>query len=114
MGVRHHRAMTPVAGVDLVPRPVASSVDELVAGATTREPFEPADPRSGTRFELVVIDGERYVLKHVHLDDDFTMRVSGDLGCRPLRVWEAGLVDDVGRDVDQRLARRGIAHRIAR
>ena len=77
----------------LTPRPVASSVDELLAGCTDRRPFDPADPRSSTRFESVTIDGERYVLKHVHLDDDFTMRVSGDLGCRPLRVWAAGLMD---------------------
>ena len=77
----------------LTPRTVAGSVDELIAGATDRRPFDPDDARSGTHFEYVVIDGERFVLKHVHLDDDFTMRVSGDLGCRPLRVWEAGLVD---------------------
>jgi hypothetical protein len=84
----------------LTPRPVAGSVDELIAGATDRRPFDPDDARSGTHFEYVVIDGERFVLKHVHLDDDFTMRVSGDLGCRPLRVWEAGLVDAAPEVID--------------
>src|SRR5829696_5270765 len=87
-------------GLRLVPRPVAGSVDELLEGATERRPFIPADGRSSTTFEHVVLDGERYVLKHVHLDDDFTMRVSGDLGCRPLRVWEAGLVHAVADVVD--------------
>jgi hypothetical protein len=47
-----------------------------------------------------VLDGERFVLKHVHLDEDFTMRVSGDLGCRPLRVWAAGLTDVAADVVD--------------
>jgi hypothetical protein len=92
--------MTATARPALVPRPVATSVDELVADATERVPFDPADRRSGTRFEHVVIDGERYVLKHIHLDDDFTMRVSGDLGCRPLRVWEHGLVDAAADVID--------------
>jgi hypothetical protein len=81
------------AALRLVPRPVADSVDELLEGATERRPFVPADGRSSTSFEHVVRGGERFVLKHVHLDEDFTMRVSGDLGCRPLRVWEAGLTD---------------------
>lgn len=85
---------------DLTPRPVAGSVDELLDGVTERRPFDPADARSGTVFEHVVVGGERLVLKHVHLDDDFTMRVSGDLGCRPLRTWEAGLVDAAADVVD--------------
>jgi hypothetical protein len=79
--------------LDLTPRPVAASVDELLDEVTERRPFVPADARSGTRFERVLVDGEPMVLKHVHLDDDFTMRVSGDVGCRPLRVWAAGLMD---------------------
>jgi Phosphotransferase enzyme family len=86
--------------VALTPRPVAGSVDELLDGAGERRAFDPADSRSATRFEHVVLDGERFVLKHVHLDDDFTMRVSGDLGCRPLRVWEAGLIDVAGDVID--------------
>lgn len=82
------------------PRPVCDSVAELLAGCTDRRPFAPADARSGTYFERVVVDGERFVLKHVHLDDDFTMRVSGDLGCRPLQVWRAGLMDLAPEAID--------------
>jgi hypothetical protein len=81
-------------------RPVHDSLDELLAGCTSRQPFAPADARSGSRFEWVVVDGERLVLKHVHLDDDFTMRASGDLGCRPLRVWQSGLMDLAPQAID--------------
>jgi hypothetical protein len=91
--------VTAVAAT-LAPRPVAGSADELVEAATERIPFDPDDARSTTVFERVVIGGERFVLKHVHLDHDFTMRVSGDLGCRPLRVWEAGLVDAAPGAID--------------
>lgn len=84
----------------LVPRPVHDSVDELLVGCTERRPFSPADARSATHFERVVIDGERLVLKHVHLDDDFTMRVSGDLACRPLQVWRSGLMDLAPEAID--------------
>jgi hypothetical protein len=76
----------------LVPRPVADSLDELL-GSADRQSFVPADARSPAGFERVDIDGERCVVKYVHPDFDFTMRVSGDLGCRPRRVWEAGLMD---------------------
>jgi hypothetical protein len=89
-----------VTDLGLVPQPVAASVEELLEGVTERRPFVPADGRSSTQFEHVVLDGERFVLKHVHLDEDFTMRVSGDLGCRPLRVWEAGFVEAVSGVVD--------------
>jgi hypothetical protein len=76
----------------LVARPVADSVEELLGGAH-RQSFVPGDARSPAGFERVEIDGERCVVKYVHPDFDFTMRVSGDVGCRPRRVWEAGLMD---------------------
>jgi hypothetical protein len=77
----------------LVERPVADSVEELLANAAGRASFVPDDARSPAGFERVEIDGERCVIKYVHPDFDFTMRVSGDVGCRPRRVWEAGLMD---------------------
>ena len=78
----------PLAG-----RPVAGSVEELLAGATSREPFAHSDGKSGSYFERVVIDGERYVLKQVHVDDDWTMRFFHLTTCIPLDVWRAGLMD---------------------
>ena len=77
----------------LVTRPVASSVGELLAGATERRPFAHSDSKSGVGFERVVIDGEPYVLKHIHIDHDWTMRFFHETTCVPLDVWRAGLMD---------------------
>ena len=74
-------------------RQLAESVDELLAGARRLGGHRPDDARSGALFEQVEADGQRCIVKYVHPDYDFTMRVSGDIGCRPRRVWEAGLVD---------------------
>lgn len=80
-------------GLALTPRPVVSSLDELLAGVTSREPYLTTDSKSGNAFERVVIDGERLIVKYVHVDEDFTIRGLGDLGPRPLFVWRAGLMD---------------------
>ncbi|MDQ4069692.1 MAG: aminoglycoside phosphotransferase family protein [Actinomycetota bacterium] len=72
---------------------LAPSVDELLAGAGRREPFVNPDGRSLGAFERVWIGGRPHVVKYIHLDHDFTMRVSGDIGCRPVRAWAAGLLD---------------------
>jgi hypothetical protein len=75
------------------PRPVASSIDELVEGATGRRAFRNDDGKSGSSFERLEIDGERYVLKTMHVHDDWLARGLGDLGCRQVTVWAAGLLD---------------------
>jgi hypothetical protein len=72
---------------------LAPSVDDLLAGAERREPFVNPDGRSTGAFERVWIGGRPHVVKYIHLDHDFTMRVSGDIGCRPVRAWAAGLLD---------------------
>src|SRR3954453_11434265 len=72
---------------------LAESVDDLLATAERREPFVNPDGRSSARFERAWIGGEPHIVKYLHLDDDFTMRVSGDIGCRPVRAWSAGLLD---------------------
>jgi len=79
--------------LDLTTRPVAESVDELLADTARIGGYEPADARSSAQFERVLLDGEPCIVKYVHPDQDFTMRVSGDVGCRPLRVWQSGLMD---------------------
>jgi hypothetical protein len=83
----------PVDIPTLTPRPLAASVDELLDGADRIGRHATNEARSSASFEAVVVDGERCVVKYVHPDSDFTMRVSGDIGCRPRRVWEAGLMD---------------------
>jgi hypothetical protein len=80
-------------GLRLVPRHVCSSVDELLAGATDRQPFLTSDSKSGSRFERATIGGEPHIVKYVHVDDDWTMRTYGDIGPRPLLVWRSGLMD---------------------
>src|SRR5438045_5313337 len=77
----------------LTPRPVAASVDELLAGATERHPFAHSDSKSGVGFERVTIDGKSHVLKHVHIDNDWTMRFFHETTCIPLEVWRVGLMD---------------------
>jgi hypothetical protein len=84
----------------LTPRPVASSLDELLAGATHREPFFVSDSKSGSAFERLEIDGESLIVKHVHIDDDWTMRFNGDVGCHPLQVWKSGLMDVLPARID--------------
>lgn len=75
------------------PRAVVDSVDALVAGATSREPMKTADSLSGSAFERLEIGGERFVLKYLHVDDDWIQRASGDLVTRPLVAWTSGLFD---------------------
>ena len=84
----------------LTPRPVMGSLDELLAGVRRREPFHPTDSRSGSRFERVWFDDGPMVVKYLHPDDDFSLRVSGDIGCRTARAWAAGLYDVVPDLID--------------
>jgi hypothetical protein len=72
---------------------LAPTVEDLLAGAEGRRPFVNPDGRSTSRFEHLTIGGEARVVKYVHPDDDFTMRVSGDLRNRTVRAWAAGLLD---------------------
>lgn len=86
-------AVTAAAPVALVPRPVAGSLEELLEGATGREPFLAKDSKSGAPFERVVLGGEPHIVKYLHVDDDWISRSYGDLRCRPLTVWRSGLLD---------------------
>jgi Phosphotransferase enzyme family len=84
----------------LTPRPLAPSVAELIDGASGRRPFRTSDAKSGSSFERVEIDGERYVLKVMHVDDDWLARSMGDVACRQVRVWSAGLLDALPATID--------------
>src|SRR5439155_12308732 len=79
---------------------VADSVAELLAGGTTRESFAYSDGKSGVPMERVVIDGARFVVKHVSVENDWIMRATGDVGCRPLLVWRSGLLARVPPSID--------------
>lgn len=74
-------------------RAVMTSLDALLRGASAREEWKNADSLSGSVLERVVIDGEPYVLKHLHVDDDWIQRAQGDLFTRPYVMWTSGLFD---------------------
>jgi hypothetical protein len=71
---------------------VYASVAELIAGATERTGLDGAAGKSGARLERVVIAGQPYVLKHLDLAEDWTMRASGCLRGAPLLAAERGLL----------------------
>jgi hypothetical protein len=81
-------------------RPLASSVEELLVGATRREAMLTGDSKSGARFERVTIDGEPYIVKYLHVDNDWIMRSTGDLACRPVTVWQTGILDRLPSCID--------------
>ena len=71
---------------------VFASVTDLIAGATERTSLTEGAGKSGARLERVVIGGQPYVLKHLDLAQDWTMRASGCLRGAPLLAWERGLL----------------------
>jgi hypothetical protein len=73
----------------------------LLAGATGRSALDDAPGKSGARMERVVIDGRPYVLKHLDLAEDWTMRASGDLRGAPLTLWERGILDRLPECLNQ-------------
>jgi hypothetical protein len=85
-------------------RPVAASVEELLAGATSRTPMTAPDAKSGATFERVEIDGARYVVKHVGWELDWIARAHGDLDPASIRVWSTGLLDRVPPAIDHAYA----------
>jgi hypothetical protein len=70
-----------------------SAVSDLLASASLREPIADAAGKSGASLERLVIDGRPYVLKHLDLADDWTMRASGCVRGVPLVLWERGILD---------------------
>ncbi|MFZ0189680.1 MAG: hypothetical protein WAL72_22355 [Streptosporangiaceae bacterium] len=71
---------------------VFASVTDLIAGATSRVSMTEGAGKSGARIERLVIGGQPYVLKHLDLAQDWTMRASGCLRGAPLLAWERGLL----------------------
>ena len=65
---------------------------DLLSGATERAGLDEAPGKSGATLERVVIDGQPYVLKHLDLAEDWTMRASGCLRGAPLVLWERGIL----------------------
>jgi hypothetical protein len=91
-------------------RTVAASVEDLLAGTERREIFVNPDGRSTAAFERVWVDGVPHVVKYVHPDHDFTMRVSRDHDCRTVRAWAAGLLDSAPDLVDHAIIGAAVGH----
>src|SRR6202050_995199 len=70
----------------------ADPLTELLARATERSELAEVPGKSGATLERVVIDGQHYVLKHLDLAEDWTMRASGCLRGAPLVLWERGIL----------------------
>jgi hypothetical protein len=70
----------------------ANPLAELLAAATERTVLAQAPGKSGATLERVVIGGQDYVLKHLDLAEDWTMRASGCLRGAPLALWERGIL----------------------
>src|SRR5690349_14846585 len=92
----------------LVPRPVHRSVDALLAGGAGRGPMRHSGSKSGAPMDRVRINGEWFVVKTLDLRLDWTMRGMGDLGCKTLQLWEAGLLDALPDCINQPIV--GVAH----
>ena len=73
--------------------PVASSLDELLAGASAQATEARLDSLSGASFSRVEIDGQPHVVKHLSEASDWVMRATGDTEFRPLQMWRSGLFD---------------------
>src|SRR5882757_4575877 len=73
-------------------RLVPEALADLLSGATERTGLDEAPGKSGATLERVVIDGQAYVLKHLDLARDWTMRASGCLRGAPLVLWERGIL----------------------
>jgi phosphotransferase family enzyme len=85
--------------VTLTRRSVARSVDELLAGATSRERLKTLDSKSGADFERIVVDGTSYVVKHF-TTPDWLAEGSRDTTCRSVTLFEDGVYDAVDDIVD--------------
>jgi len=84
-----------------VPRAVATSLAELLAGADERVAMDKhVDSLSGSRFERVRIDGQPCVVKFLGDQHDWLARALGDVDCWALTMWRTGLLDALPACID--------------
>jgi hypothetical protein len=72
---------------------VRPNAEAMLAAATDRQPMKTADSLSSATFERLVIGDERFVVKYVSAANDWIMRATGDVACRPLWMWRTGTLD---------------------
>jgi len=79
---------------------IASSIDELLAGVTSRQRILAEDGKSDNWLERVVIDGDTYVVKHCSLEADWISRIIGDREFWTFTLWRGGLFDGLPPCID--------------
>jgi hypothetical protein len=72
----------------------------LLARATRWEEIESAG-KSGARLERLSIDDQPYVLKHLDLNRDWTMRAAGAIGGATSELWRRGLLGRLPSCINQ-------------
>ena len=92
-------------------RAVAGSIEELVGVAAGRQPMKTSDSLSGSTFEWVDVQGERCLIKHLCVDDDWILRATGDLGIRQVELWRRGLFGRLPECLDTALLGVAAWHR---
>jgi len=73
---------------------VATSVDELLVGATDRRPLD-GPGKSGALLERVTIEGQPYVVKYLDRDTDWTLRAAGIPGSASVDLWRRGVLAEL-------------------
>jgi len=81
-------------------RPVVT-VEELLEPISLREPLVAGAGKSGALLERATIDGERFVVKYLDSERDWTVRAAGVDGGACLELWRRGLLDDLPDCFDQ-------------
>ena len=103
-----------IATVDVGEDRAVNAIDELFERASERTPLVADDGKSGVPMERVVIDGQRFVAKHMEIGGDWLARATGDFGLRQIHLWEAGVYQRVPACIDPvvvgaaREGRRGV------
>ncbi|HTX82287.1 MAG TPA: phosphotransferase [Streptosporangiaceae bacterium] len=87
--------------------PDRGDLTELLASATRREAIAGAPGKSGAILERLEIGGQPYILKHLDLSGDWTMRASGSLRGAPLELWERGILDRLPDCLNQPIVAAG-------
>ncbi len=80
--------------------PVAASVSEVLGAEVHAEALTHSDGKSGVAMERALVAGQRYVLKHLDATEDWIMRATGDVACRPITLWRAGWLDRLPPSLD--------------
>ncbi len=88
---------------------MTGSVERLLARASSRTVLRSGDARSGSDFERVEIDGERYFLKRLSPASDWIMRVTGDHIHRPYLIWQAGIMAQAPDCIDHTVVAMEVA-----